>query len=214
MKYFDKIQSLLPLGYLYLIILGILKETLFFYQLGINILRFSSIMDVLISPIATLITHPIIFFTITSIILSCYYLPSFLYNNGHKKRVEKFFELKKAKADFPEEEIKEYYVLVSIKYLAVGLLSVYLGYGMADGYSISNRIKNNKLKFDYKLNFNTGESEEVCLLQSNSLYYFYVEKGDKSIKIAPVSGIKNVVLTKNKTKENNKKITDNTINKN
>ena len=61
MKYTEKIQHLLPLGYLYLVIVGILKETAFFYQIGINILKYSSIMDVLMSPIATLTTHPLIF---------------------------------------------------------------------------------------------------------------------------------------------------------
>ncbi|SFC98008.1 hypothetical protein SAMN05421780_1169 [Flexibacter flexilis DSM 6793] len=35
MKEFEKLQSLLPLGYLYLVVLGILKESVFFYQLGI-----------------------------------------------------------------------------------------------------------------------------------------------------------------------------------
>lgn len=205
MKFFDKLQSFLPLGYLYLIILGILNETVFFYQLDINILRFSSIMDVLISPIATLVSNPVIFFCIISIIISSYYLPTFLFNNGHKKRVQKFFELKKTKDDLPENELKEYYLLVSIKFMAVGLLSIYLGYGTTDGYYISNKIKENKLKFEYKLNFNTGESENVCLLKSNSIYYFYVKNGENTIKIAPVNAIKNIDLIKNKITVSNKK---------
>jgi hypothetical protein len=198
MKYTDKIQNLLPLGYLYLVILGILKETTSFYQIGINILKYSSIMDVLISPIATLTSHPIIFVTIASIFVFCYYLPSILYKHGHKKWIQKVFELKKTKIDLPDTEIKNYYLFISIKTLAVGLLSVYLGYGSAEGYFTSKRIKNNKLHYDYKLNYNTGESEDICLLESNSVYYFYVTEGDKTVKIAPISGIKNIELTKNK----------------
>lgn len=198
MKYTEKIQHLLPLGYLYLVIVGILKETAFFYQIGINILKYSSIMDVLMSPIATLTAHPIIFVVFTSIFVFCYYLPSILYKNDDKKWVQKAFELKKTKNDLPEVEIKNYYLFVALKTLAMGVLSVYLGYGIGEGFTTASRIKDNKLHFDYKMNYNTGESEQVCLLETNSLYYFYVSKGQKTVKIASISGIKNIELTQNR----------------
>jgi hypothetical protein len=53
-KLIEKLQTFLPLGYLYLIILGILRDGVFFYMLGINFLKYSSIMDILISPISEL----------------------------------------------------------------------------------------------------------------------------------------------------------------
>lgn len=196
MKSFENIQNLLPFGYLYLVVLGIIKETAFFYQLNINILKYSSIMDVLISPIATLVSHIIIIITITIIFVSCYYLPPFLYKHGHKKWVQKSFELKKTKNDLSDDEIKKYYEFISIKTLAIGLLSVFLGYGIAEGHLTSKRIKSDRLHYDYRLNYNTGESENVCLLESNSEYYFYVAKGTKTIKIAPIGGIKNIELIK------------------
>lgn len=197
LKYTDKLQNLLPLGYLYLVILGILKESARFYQLGINILKYSSIMDVLISPIATFISHPIVFITIISVFVGSYYLPSVLYKHGHKKWIQKLFELKKTKNELSDPEIKNYYLFISIKTLAMVLLSIYVGYGVAEGYFTSQRIKDNKLQYDYKLNYITGEAVDISLIESNSVYYFYVEKGEKSIKIAPVNGIKNIELTKN-----------------
>ena len=197
MNTIEKTLNYLPLGYLYLVIVGILKETVYFYQLGINILKYSSIMDVLLSPVATFTSHPVIFITITSVFVFCYYLPSILYNHGHKKWVQKAFELKKTKAGPTDTEIKNYYLFVAIKSLAIGLLSIYLGYGTAEGYFISKRIKNNKLRYDYNLNYNTGDSENIALLEANSLYYFYIAKGSKSIKIAPISGVKNIELIKN-----------------
>jgi len=197
MNTIEKTLNYLPLGYLYLVIVGILKETVYFYQLGINILKYSSIMDVLLSPVATFTSHPVIFITITSVFVFCYYLPSILYNHGHKKWVQKAFELKKTKAGPTDTEIKNYYLFVAIKSLAIGLLSIYLGYGTAEGYFISKRIKNNKLRYDYNLNYNTGDSENIALLEANSLYYFYIAKGGKSIKIAPISGVKNIELIKN-----------------
>lgn len=198
MKHLDKIQTLLPLGYLYLVVLGIIKETTYFYQLDINIIKYSSIMDILISPIATLTSHVVIFTTILLFIIFCYYLPSILYKHDHKKWVQKMFELKKTKENFSDDEIKNYYQLVTIKFLAVLLLSVYLGYGCTDGYMTSKKIKDNTLKFNYKLTYSSGESEEIFLLEANSIYYFYVQKGSKNIKIAPIGGIKNLELIKNK----------------
>jgi len=194
MKHIDKVQTLLPFGYLYLVILGIIKETAFFYQLDINILKYSSIMDVLISPIATLTSNPLIFIIITLILVSSFYLPSFLFKNDHKNWVRKVFELKKTKTELADDEIKNYYLFISIKFLAVFLLSVYLGYGVGEGYTISKRIKDNKLKYEHKLNYTTGESEIVSLLETNSLYYFYVEKGTQFVKIAPIGGIKNIEI--------------------
>lgn len=198
MKHIDKIQAILPLGYLYLVVLGILKETVFFYQIGINILNYSSIMDILISPIATCLSNPLIFIAVILFFVFCYYLPTILYNYGHKSWIKKTFELKKTKNDLPDEEIKSYYNLVSFKFLAVGLLSFYLGIGLAEGYFTSNRIQNNKLHYDYRLYYNTGESEIVSVLESNSVYYFYVSKGEKTVKIAPIGGIRNIELIKNR----------------
>jgi len=194
MKYLDKVEHLLPLGYLYLVVLGILKETVFLYQLDINILKYSSIMDVLISPIATMTSNAAVFAIIILIIALSYYLPSVLYKHGHKKWFIKNFDLKKTKGEVPDAEIKEYYLFIAVRTFASFLLSVYIGFGVAEGYMTSQKIKNNKLEYDYKLNYNTGESETIFLIESNSLYYFYVAKGEKSIKIAPISGIKNLEL--------------------
>ena len=59
------------------------------------------------------------------------------------------------------------------------------------------RIKNFDLKYHHKLNFNTGESEEICLLETNSLYYFYVAKNESNIKIAPINAVKYLEVNKN-----------------
>ncbi|MEZ0128638.1 hypothetical protein AB9T88_02065, partial [Flavobacterium sp. LBUM151] len=94
MKFSDDIQKLLPLGYLFLVIMGILKESFFYYQLGINILKYSTIMDILISPIAEFTSNPIILVAILLLFVSHYYLPSVLLKYSNVKFVQKAFELK------------------------------------------------------------------------------------------------------------------------
>lgn len=201
MKNIDKIQNLLPLGYLVLILLGITKESIFYYQIGINIIKYSSIMDILISPIAAVTSHPIFFITITVLFVFFYNLPEILLKNEDKKWLHKMFGMDIKSIGFnelSENEKKEYYVTNSISFLSFFLLCLFLGYGFADGISTSEKIKNNKLHYDYKLNYNDDKSENVYVIGSNTAYYFYITEGSPTIKIAPVNSIRNLELIKNK----------------
>jgi hypothetical protein len=197
MKYTDKIQNLLPLGYLFLVIMGILKEGIFYYQIGINILSYSSILDILISPISTITSHYIMLIYIILIFILCYYLPSYLEKNNHKKSVQKLFELKTT-TELSIEESKNYYIFIAVKFLAAMLLSSFVGFGFYGGLSTSKKIREGKLDYNYKLNYTSGETEIINVIGSNSSYYFYVAKGNKNIKIAPVATIKNLELINNK----------------
>ncbi len=191
MKYSEEIQKLLPLGYIYLVILGILKESIFYYQLGINILKYSTIMDILISPIAEFTSNPITLLFIVSLFVFHYYLPRIFQKYKNNKTLQKIFELKSTK-ELSEEELKNYYLFTSFKAFAVTLLSFFIGTGLAGGYTNMNRIRHNKVDYNTTLNYNSGESEQVYIINSNSIYYFYVQKGKKTIKIAPIGAIKNI----------------------
>lgn len=197
-KSIEKIQTILPIGYLLLVVLGIIKESVFFYQIGINILKYSSIMDILISPLATLTLHPIVLISVIILFVLHFYLPKFLFKHSDRKWVQKAFELKVNKDETSEQELKNLYNFIAIKTLIGVLLSFFLGFGIAGGYGVSKKIQENKLDYNYKLNFTTGESEEINIIGSNSVYYFYVSKGNKNVKIAPVSAVKSIELSKNK----------------
>ncbi len=199
MKTLEKIQNLLPIGYLYLVLMGILKESLLYYQLGINILKYSTIMDILISPIADLTANPvllgpavILFFILPFLIIR------FLSAKSNKKWVQKISGLKNGAEALTVEHFKNHFSRLLFLFITVSLLSFFLGIGIGKGHSISEKIKNNRLEFHDKINFNTGESENVYIIGSNSVYYFYLTKGTKTIKIAPVGTIKNIELIDNK----------------
>lgn len=199
MKSIDKIQNLLPLGYLFLVVLGIIKESVFFHQIGINILKYSSIMDVLISPIATLTLDPVILMLFAIMFIFCILLlPLILYKLRSKKWVEKAFDLDNIKPEPSEKVLKSHFTIGAIKILALMLLSFFLGFGIGSGRTTSKKIKTNKLDYNYKLNYNSGESEDIYVIGSNSVYYFYVAKGNPAVKIAPVGSIKSIELTKNR----------------
>jgi len=203
MKNIDKVQSLLPLGYLFLVILGIVKETISYYQIGINIIRYSSIIDILISPLAAVTSHPIFFITVLLLFIFCYHLPQILLKNEGKIGLHKFVGVDTTKiSNLSESKKIDYYTTISIKFLSTFLISIFLGYGFADGRSIAVKIKDKTLNYDYKLNYSDGNSEQVYIIGSNTAYYFYVTKGQQIVKIAPVNSIKNIELTKNKMLDN------------
>ncbi|OIV43742.1 hypothetical protein [Flavobacterium johnsoniae] len=201
MKNIDKVQNLLPLGYLFLIILGITKDSIFYYQIGINIIKYSSIMDILISPIAAVTSHPVFFITILLLFIFYYNLPKILLKNEDKKWIHKFSGITKTDTELKqlsEEEKLNCYTTASIKSLSTFLISLFLGYGIADGKFLSEHIKSHKLHYNYKLNYSDEKSENVYIIGSNTAYYFYMSEGNSAIKIAPVGSIKNLELIKNR----------------
>ncbi len=90
-------------------------------------------------------------------------------------------------------EVENYFGKVLVLALSMGLLSFFLGIGIGNGSKVSNRIANNNLKYDEKLTFNTGESKTIYLIGSNSINYFYIEKGaNNNVQISPVGAIKSL----------------------
>lgn len=196
MRISDHLEKLLPFGYLFLILMGILKDSIYYYQIGINILKYSTITDILMSPIAEFTSNPVILAAIISLFITHYKLPKFLAKNSEVKFVQKIFELKSTK-DLSEEETESYYNNIAIKSLAIVLLSFFLGYGMAGGYFLKEKIENNTLKYDYKVTFGDDKTEMVHLINTNSLYYFYLSKGSHTLKIAPLGSVEHIEITKN-----------------
>lgn len=193
MKNSENLQNLLPFGYLYLVIMGILKESVFYHQIGINILEYSTIMDILVSPISTLTSNPIVFLAVLIFIFFLYAFIKFLSRNRQKKWALKLSSPKNHET-LNEKEIALHYTNLFITVTALGLLSFFLGIGLGSGSGLSRKIEDNKLKYHQKLNFNTGETEPVYLINTNSSYYFYLTKGNKNVKIAPIGSVRNIEL--------------------
>ena len=203
MKFSEGIQRSLPFGYLFLVVMGILKESVFYYQIGINILKYSTIMDILISPIATLTSHPFILIAVIGLVISSFAFPSFLskQSSKNKKWAIKMASLKEHES-MSKEEIENHFTNMFIRFLAMMLLSFFVGIGWGEGMTLTKRIKENRLKYDYTLNYGDQNSEEINLIGANSMYYIYLTKGSKTIKIMPLGAIKTIELT------HNKKLTD------
>ncbi|MDI9309754.1 MAG: hypothetical protein QM535_06030 [Limnohabitans sp.] len=189
------IEKIIPFGYLILVVLGIVKECVYYGFIGINILKYSNLMDILISPISDMTSHPIILLCLLAYVSCIYFYFSYATKNTHKNWVKKLVNSK------PEDELtrSEFDLKLSDKFLSVILftiMSFFLGIGLGNGHLVSQKIADNKLKFNHSLTFNSGETRRVSLVGSNSANFFYVEKGNNNVKISPVGAIKTIELLK------------------
>jgi len=186
MKYLEKIQGLLPLGYLYLIILGLLKESILFYQLGINILKYSSITDILISPIADMTSSPILIIVIVAVVIIFFVFQLIIIKNREKTWSKKLLGSYKINATNDKKAIQKAMAPLFFTLIAFELLALFVGVGIGEGKIIKKRIETQNLKYNYTITSETIGPTPIYMIDINSTYYFYVTKGDKNIKIAPV----------------------------
>ena len=191
------LERYLPYGYLFLVVMGIIKESVHYYQLGINILRYSSITDILMSPIASMTSHPITFFTVLICMILGLNYPKIVAKYSHKKWAQKTIDLQDVDK-LSKEEIANHLAKKSIQFAAVLVISIFLGMGFGEGMFASKRIKNGDIKFKHTLTTISGEKQEIYLLNSNSLYYFFVPKGSKKIQIMPIAAVKQLEITQNR----------------
>lgn len=54
------IQDYVSLGYIYLLGVGVMPDAIYYQKLGVNVLHFTSVLDVLVSPIAFMVKRPVI----------------------------------------------------------------------------------------------------------------------------------------------------------
>ncbi|MCD9854398.1 hypothetical protein LUD75_06760 [Epilithonimonas sp. JDS] len=203
-KSIEKLQTLLPLGYFYLIVLGILKDGVFFFALGINFIKFSSITDVLMSPISDITRYPILLVAVALIIYSLFLYNKFQINNSHKNWVRNSFAVKRflnKNASATDQEVKNFIKNQFITSILIMIGCFFLGGGLGFGISARDRIKNNDMKFNYRITYDNGKDVDVYMIDSNSVYYFYVEKGQKNITITPAGSIEKIEIIKNRMLE-------------
>jgi hypothetical protein len=175
--YISHLQKSLPLAYLYLVILGILKESLFYHYFDINILHFSGLMDIIISPIGDLIQYPILGI---SVILFLF----LVFGWWHLHDSGKIKQFKFLKAGNKSIDLSQVTIIIGI-----GLLTFFAGVGMGAGKKTADNMRQQKLSISHHLTNALGETKEIHLIGSNSLHYFYVEKGTAYVQITPLNNV-------------------------
>ncbi|MEM9671484.1 MAG: hypothetical protein ACFB15_13305 [Cyclobacteriaceae bacterium] len=190
-----RIQEYLSLGYIYLLALGILSDTIYYRFLGITILEYSGIQDVLLSPIVLLTSNFIVPISLV-VLIGIFYLWTFkLAPQMHLRYREKRWY---RKLNNIERLDKKYATPTPpntiATFVAMAVLIFYLGIGVGRGNKVRNQIKSNDIEASYKVLFHTGEEESVKVVGQNSLYLFYIGESDTELIIAPIeNNIKKII---------------------
>lgn len=189
------IQDYLSLGYLFLILCGLAKDIIFYGYLGINILNYSSISDVLLSPIIYLGENIIAvgFFIFLPVFM--YFTHNKLANFHHKHKDKKWYNMGMDLSNWNEYLSNPPSFERALPLLAVAFLSFFLGTGLGEGPKTKAILATNDYEVNRKILFQDKESVAVRLIGQNSQYVFYVLPDDPTIQIAPIQGnIKRIAL--------------------
>lgn len=184
-NFYQNTQGILSMGYIYLIVMGILHEALFFQQLDIHILKYSSIIDVLMSPINRLSSGSGLVFSAVLIVL-IFILPSFLSSSKDKSWFKKVF--KKIDQGLSKEEMRSLFSQMFIVYACLGIFGFFIGSGWGRGIEVKKDLKNNEIKYDDVITFIDESKQTVEILGKNTSFLFYITKDNDRVKVSPING--------------------------
>lgn len=160
------IQDYISLGYLYLLCIGLIKDTIQFMILDLSYLQFATVTDILLSPIEYATQNwkmPIAFILFIG------------------------FTIYLVKRD------KKANTNALISFVVFMVLSFYLGTGIGAGFGQRHKINKEELQTNYEITFSNDAPQKVRVVRITSQYIFYVTPENRAIQVAPIaSNIKTI----------------------
>jgi hypothetical protein len=196
------LQDYFYIGYLYLIILGIVSDAIFYGIFSVSYLNYTTILDALISPISLLINNwKISIFLALMFWLMHMYFSKWMFKFYAYLRVKKWYR----KIYNIEKWDKKYAALKERKNNLPGLMFMFflLFVSMRTGMGIGTKQKINTEEIipNYTLVFKDNSRLDVKKIGQNSAYFFYFIPGEKVITATPISdNLKQIKVLKNKEK--------------
>ncbi|TDQ29687.1 hypothetical protein [Tenacibaculum caenipelagi] len=177
------IQEYLSIGYIFLIVLGLVSDTIFYRFIGVDYLQYISITDTILSPISLLANN----WSLSVIVLLCSTLMYFYIKNSEKidEKLNKIKWLKKrvdSKAKKVEYSNKIAF-MISVSFMMSSLL---IGFRLGMGIKFRGHLLDGKLENNITLVFKDDSQLKVTQIGQNSAYIFYVEEGNKYVTVTPI----------------------------
>lgn len=198
------LQDYMSIGYVFLLILGVINQAIYYGFLGVNIFEYTSVLDVLLSPVAVISGHwimPVAFLVLIPLMIGYFKLMHWYYKKISKK--EKYQSgKKKEKIDKILNSFNKEYAF--IPFILMMIICMFLGFGVGGGFKTKEKIQSLDYKYSHQLIFEDGEAKNVKIVGKNSLYVFYITKEENGVLISPIDGnIKTIKkLPKKKPEEN------------
>ncbi len=181
------LQEYLSLGYIFLIVLGIISDVIYFKFLEVDILTYSTILDVIISPLNILTKKLKLFFVIVGVIVFSYFmmthfLPKFHKKNRHKKWYNTTGGVKRADKMYEGIEKNK-----GVSVMLYVVFCLFIGMGIGRGQQVRSIIQNEEIEANHKITFANDSIKNVYVVGQNSIYLFYVLKGEKEVSISSIN---------------------------
>jgi len=170
------LQDYLALGYLYLLVLGIASDSLFYGALGINIIRYSTVLDVLLSPIVHLTSGLAFPLVIIGIPLVGFIQMRIFARKGGGTVIARL-----GSASLSVTPVR-FWLLFS----STVILSAYIGLGLGGGQAVKSALASGDLWMNHHITFQDESVERVHLVGNNSTYAFYVVEGQRVVTVSPI----------------------------
>jgi hypothetical protein len=185
------------LGYLYLMVIGLLDDIIFFRFLGVNIFYYVSLSDIIMAPLNTIFGNSFITFTVLGVMIWSAFFMNKLYPFLHEKgRTRVWYQKMVKDMDKADKSMAKFKNPRSLwTFLPVCFAFVVLGLRVGSGSATSERIEQGNFSVTHSLTFNNGKTKKVKIVAQNSTYIFFAVEGEKVLTIVPISG--NIVEIKN-----------------
>lgn len=170
------IQEYITLGYLYLVIIGIINIVIYYSSFDINIFDYIAITDILLAPVNMLFLSYQYTVMILIVIGIITYLLKFAFL-GINKLIEN--SANKFNQRIVYKPIIIFIILFS--YIFVSLTN-----DMTNG--VHSRVKSKTYKHNTTLTFTDNTEKDVYIFATTSLYLFYLVKGEEIVTIMPIGG--------------------------
>jgi hypothetical protein len=165
------VQEYLSLGYIYLLIVGLLTNVIFYNFVGINILDYSTFLDILITPVNHLTSNVLLPVTLLVVVTAIVGWARLLLPRLHRPASGE-------NATVSSERL--------IFVVAVAVLILFLGLGIGRGLKVRSQIAGGNIQADHIITFSDSRQVKVKMVGQNSLYLFYVSGHEKQVSITPV----------------------------
>lgn len=185
------LQTYIYAGYAYILMMGIANDSIFYGFLGINIISYSNVLDVILSPLVHLIDAPLMLATIAGLPLVAF---------GYIKLLRYLVSKSKKKTKLASHQLIVGDLKVQLSVMtAIMVFSGFIGFGVGAGSRISTKLEQKALKVNHEIVFRNGDVKNVHVIGSNSGYVFYVEKDADVVSISPIQ--ENIVVLKKISKK-------------
>ncbi|QOD60832.1 hypothetical protein H9I45_16070 [Polaribacter haliotis] len=182
------LQDYFYIGYLYLIILGIVSDAIFYGIFGVSYLNYTTILDALISPISLLANNWILSIALILMFGLLYlYVTKWSLVIYRKLKVKKLYQkiYNIEKMDLRYKQLQEKKNLLPGLMFLFFLLFISMRTGM--GIGMKHKFKSKEIIPNYTLVFKDNERLDVRKIGQNSAYFFYFIPGETEITATPIT---------------------------